>query len=67
MNNEEVLKTLEHLVGMPYEPSIKDTIRALSGHDRVVGPGEFTTREFDPRRITITVDSDKAVQGFRFG
>lgn len=67
MNNEEVLKALEHLIGMPYEPSIKDTIRAVIGHDRVVGPDEFKTREFDPRRISISVDGDKAVQGFHFG
>ena len=67
MNNEEVLQALEHLIGMPYEPSIKETITVLTGRARVLGPDEFATREYDSQRITIVADGDNAVQGFRFG
>lgn len=67
MTNEEVLQTLEHLLGTPYEPGIKDTITELTGRDRVLGPNEIATREFDLNRITIAVDDENAIEGFRFG
>ncbi|MHC6228051.1 I78 family peptidase inhibitor [Pseudomonas sp. X10] len=67
MTNEEALQALETLIGTPYEPSVKATISELTGRLRVVGPSEFTTREYDLQRITIVVDEDDAIQGFRFG
>lgn len=53
MTNEEVLRTLAHLVGTPYAPALKDTIRTLTGRTRVVGPNEMCTREYDVERIQI--------------
>jgi len=66
MTNEEVLKTLAHLVGTAYEPAIKDTICALTGRTRVVGPNEMCTREYDVERIQIKAGADLLIQGFDF-
>ncbi|AGZ37781.1 hypothetical protein C4Q28_01600 [Pseudomonas sp. SWI6] len=66
MNNEEVLQALAHLIGTPYEPSIKDAITAITGRPRVVGPNEITTREYDINRVHIKTDAHAVIQGFRF-
>lgn len=66
MTNEEVLQTLAHLVGTAYAPAIKDTICALTGRTRVVGPNEMCTREYDIERIQIKAGADLLIQGFDF-
>ncbi|MBK4992522.1 hypothetical protein IAE39_000696 [Pseudomonas sp. S37] len=66
MTNEEVLRTLAHLVGTPYAPALKDTIGALTGRTRVVGPNEMCTREYDVERIQIKAGADLLIQGFDF-
>ena len=66
MTNEDVLKTLAHLVGTPYAPAIKDTICTLTGRTRVVGPDEMCTREYDLERIQIKAGTDLLIQGFDF-
>ncbi|MCE5975837.1 hypothetical protein [Pseudomonas sp. JR33AA] len=66
MTNEEVLQALAHLVGTPYAPALKDTIRTLTGRPRVVGPNEICTREHDVERIQIKAGADLLIQGFDF-
>lgn len=66
MTNEEVLRTLAHLVGTPYAPALKDAICALTGRTRVVGPNEMCTREYDIERIQIKAGADLLIQGFDF-
>ncbi|BBH48685.1 hypothetical protein [Pseudomonas sp. KU43P] len=66
MNNEEILQALAHLIGTPYEPSVKDTIVEITGRKRVVGPREICTKELDPNRIHIRVDANSLIQGFSF-
>ena len=66
MTNEEVLRTLAHLVGTPYAPALKDTIRTLTGRPRVVGPNEMSTRDYDAERIQIKADADLMIQSFAF-
>ena len=66
MTNEEGLRTLAHLVGTPYAPALKDTIRTLTGRPRVVGPNEMSTREYDVERIQIRAGADLLIQGFDF-
>ena len=66
MTNEEVLKTLAHLVGTPYAPALKDAICALTGRTRVVGPNEMCTREYDVERIHIKAGADLVILGFDF-
>lgn len=66
MTNEEALQAITHLIGTPYEPSVKDTITAITGRDRVVGPGEASTREYDSNRIHIVTDANRLIQGFSF-
>jgi len=66
MNNDEVLQTLAHLIGTPYEPSVKDTITEITGRSRVVGPNEVSTREYDIDRIHIRTDANQLIQGFSF-
>ncbi|NIE76565.1 hypothetical protein F3J44_16230 [Pantoea sp. Tr-811] len=66
MNNDEVLQALAHLVGTDYDDAVKDTITSLTGRARVVGPRDFSTREFDPNRIHVTVDGQGRIKGFEF-
>ncbi|MFV3381889.1 MULTISPECIES: I78 family peptidase inhibitor [Pseudomonas] len=66
MTNEEVLQALSHLIGSRYAPSIKDEISAITLRPRVVGPGEMSTREFDPMRIHIQADANGIIEGFAF-
>ncbi|MDI9776968.1 MULTISPECIES: hypothetical protein [Pseudomonas] len=66
MNNDEVLQTLAHLIGTPYEPSVKEIIRELTGRTRIVGPNEFSTRDFDSNRIHIRADANQLITGFAF-
>jgi len=64
MTNDDVKQALAHLVGAPYVPELKDTICAITGRSRVVGPTDMCTREFDPTRIQITTDANQVIQGF---
>ncbi|PVZ15330.1 MULTISPECIES: I78 family peptidase inhibitor [unclassified Pseudomonas] len=66
MNNDAVRTTLAHLVGTVYTSHTKATISALTGRLRVVGPGEISTREFDPQRIHIQADDQGRILGFVF-
>ena len=66
MSNEEIVHALQHLIGMPYEASIKTNITQVTGRTRVVGPNEMCTREFDPERVHVRVDASGAVSGFAF-
>jgi len=66
MTNEEVLQAIAHLIGTPYEPSVKDTITAITGRDRVVGPGEASTREYDSNSIHIITDANRLIESFSF-
>ncbi|WP_263261920.1 I78 family peptidase inhibitor [Pseudomonas sp. RIT-PI-S] len=66
MTNEQIIETLQPFVGTPYAPGVKAAIGDLTGRSRVVGPREFTTREFDPQRIHILVDASGTITGFTF-
>lgn len=66
MNNEEILHALAHLIGTPYEPSVKATISEITGRARVVGPKEISTKEYDDQRIHIATDANSLIQGFSF-
>lgn len=67
MNNENVICALQHLVGTPYDESIKATVTELTGRPRVVGPNDISTREFDLQRIHVRADDDGSITGFTFG
>jgi Peptidase inhibitor I78 family. len=47
-------------------PQLKETICALTGRTRVVGPNEMCTREYDVERIQIKAGADLLIQGFDF-
>ncbi|MDZ3994699.1 I78 family peptidase inhibitor [Pseudomonas sp. Teo4] len=66
MNNEQALQALAHLIGTPYEPSVKNTIAEITGRTRIVGPKEISTKEYDPDRIHINTDANGLIQGFSF-
>jgi len=66
MNNQEVLQALAHLIGTPYEPSVKAAITEITGRARVVGPKECSTKEYDIDRIHINADANSLIQGFSF-
>ncbi|MDB6144055.1 MAG: Peptidase inhibitor family [Pseudomonas sp.] len=66
MNNEDVVVALQHLVGSRYVPTVKAYIGELTGRARVVGPKDMTTREFDPERVHIAVDTAGNISTFHF-
>ena len=66
MSNEVVLQQLQHLIGTRYVPTVKAYISELTGRDRVVGPGEVTTREFDVNRVNIEADGAGIITAFHF-
>jgi Peptidase inhibitor I78 family len=66
MTNEEIIERYAHLIGTPYEESLKATIGVETGRTRVVGPNDIGTKEYDPQRIHIRVDGNGNVQGFAF-
>lgn len=67
MTNEEILQTLQTLIGTTYDASIKETIKVRTGRARVVGPQDIATREIDTQRIQIIADKANIIQEFRFG
>ncbi|MFF7710350.1 hypothetical protein [Pseudomonas sp. NPDC007930] len=67
MDNETVIRTLQHLIGTPYTPDVKATITELTGRERVVGPNDIATHEFDLNRVRIVADADAIITGFTFG
>ncbi|UVM55878.1 hypothetical protein LOY37_26735 [Pseudomonas sp. B21-012] len=66
MTNEEVLQHINHLVGTRYVSSTKAYISELTGRARVVGAGEFSTREYDPSRIQVIANDEGIIQSFHF-
>lgn len=67
MTNEEVIQALQDLIGKTYAPHMRAQISQRTGRDRVHGPQDITSREFDTSRITIKTDADGNVSGFSFG
>lgn len=66
MTSDQVLASLQHLIGSRYVPSVKPYITELTGRTRVNGPNEPQTREMDPQRITIRVNGGD-IESFTFG
>ncbi|WP_040260311.1 I78 family peptidase inhibitor [Pseudomonas massiliensis] len=66
MTNEEITQRYSYLIGTPYDESMKATISTETGRDRVLGPNEISTMEFDPQRVHIRVDGNGNVQGLAF-
>lgn len=68
MTNDEVLATLQHLIGSRYVPAVKAYISELTGRTRVVGPNEPHTRELDHQRISIRAGGNEGeIESFTFG
>lgn len=67
MTNDEVLQALAHLIGTPYTPSVKATIREITGRARVYGYNEIITLQYDPSRISIVADAEQLIEAFHFG
>lgn len=66
MTNDEVTHALQHLIGTQYVESLKAQIAEATGRQRVVGPDDISTKEFDPTRIHICADGSGAITGFAF-
>ncbi len=67
MTNEQIVQQLQFLIGSRYVPSVKPYISELTGRNRVLGPGDLSTREFDVNRISVRVDNAGLIAGFSFG
>ncbi|MBD8575370.1 hypothetical protein IFR09_15745 [Pseudomonas syringae] len=67
MTNEEITQALSYLVGSRYVPAARAYISELTSRDRVHGPRDITTREYDVNRITVHANADEAITGFSFG
>ncbi|WNW12731.1 hypothetical protein RRX38_16765 [Pseudomonas sp. DTU_2021_1001937_2_SI_NGA_ILE_001] len=67
MNNDEIIQALQYLIGSRYVPAARAYIGELTGRDRVHGPRDITTREYDLNRITVQTDDKDVITGFSFG
>ncbi|GFM88291.1 hypothetical protein PSCICO_36900 [Pseudomonas cichorii] len=67
MTNEQITQTLQYLIGTRYIPTIKAYISELTGRARVLGPDDFSTREFDLNRVQVNTDQAGLISSFTFG
>jgi hypothetical protein len=67
MTNDEILQQTKHLIGTRYTESVKAYITELTGRNRVHGPGEVITREFDVNRVGVVADNDGIITAISFG
>lgn len=67
MTNEEVLVKIAELIGTLYSEDTKRRITECTARTRVVGPKDFTTKEFDENRINVIAGGNGLIEGFRFG
>lgn len=67
MPNEKIIEIIQHLIGTRYVPTVKAYISELCGRERVVGPADVSTKEFDTQRINIEAGSTDIITGFHFG
>ncbi|WPO99868.1 I78 family peptidase inhibitor [Pseudomonas sp. HR96] len=66
MTNEEVLESLQHMIGKPYADTLKTYITTTTGRKLVVGPNEMSTKDYNPERVHIQVDGAGHIYGFAF-
>ncbi|KPC25342.1 Uncharacterized protein ABJ99_2490 [Pseudomonas syringae pv. cilantro] len=67
MTNEVIAQALQHLVGSRYVPGVKAYISEITGFQKVIGPGDTATHDFNPNRLHVNVDKAGLVSGFSFG
>ncbi|MGN2434259.1 I78 family peptidase inhibitor [Pseudomonas syringae] len=67
MTNEVIAQALQYLVGTRYVPTVKAYICEVTGLQKVIGPGDITTMDFNPMRLHVNVDKAGLVSGFSFG
>ncbi|MCI3943052.1 hypothetical protein BW686_10010 [Pseudomonas syringae] len=67
MTNEVITQALQYLVGSRYVPTVKAYIGEMTGLEKVIGPGDITTLDFNPMRLHVNVDKAGLVSGFSFG
>ncbi|MDO7909734.1 hypothetical protein ACQKO6_07395 [Pseudomonas monteilii] len=56
---------LDHLIGTPYIDSVKCYIRELTRLPLVIGPNDFSTKDYRTDRVFIAVDKGM-ITGFSF-
>ena len=66
MTNQEILSTLQYLVGTRYVRTVKAYISEITGRPLVVGPNEIVTKDFNPERVHIQADNAGVITGFGF-
>ncbi|MDU8501761.1 I78 family peptidase inhibitor [Pseudomonas syringae] len=67
MTNEVITQALQYLVGSRYVSTVKAYISEITGLQKVIGPGDITTHDFNPNRLHVNVDRAGLVSGFSFG
>lgn len=67
MTNEQVIAALVHLIGTEYTSSLKAEITEITGRQRIVGPNEASTMEYDLNRVHVVADGELKITGFTFG
>ena len=67
MTNDQVLQSTQHLIGTPYVAAVKAYITELTGRDRVVGPNDISTKEYDLDRVGVAADGAGIISAIHFG
>ncbi|WP_338745624.1 hypothetical protein V3D52_27355 [Pseudomonas putida] len=66
LTDEQVLKAIQSIIGTFFTPAVKVNIEAIT-HRPVIGPGDLSTRELNPNRITLRTNAQGVIEGCSFG
>jgi hypothetical protein len=66
MTDAQTLQAVKDFIGTTYSPAVKEKIKTIT-HRPVIGPGDFSTREFNPNRINLHTNAKGMIEGCRFG
>ena len=66
MTDAQTLHVVKDFTGTTYSPAVKAKIKEIT-HRPVIGPGDLSTRELNPNRITLRTNAQGVIEGCSFG
>ncbi|MGO3983649.1 hypothetical protein ABI582_04615 [Pseudomonas sp. SAS7] len=66
MTDEQILQLMKSIIGTRFSAAVKVNIEDLTQRP-VIGPGDLSTRELNPNRITLRTNAQGVIEGCSFG
>ncbi|MFF7063690.1 hypothetical protein [Pseudomonas sp. NPDC008258] len=66
MTDAQTLLAVKDFIGTTYSPAVKEKFKEIT-HRPVIGPGDISTRELNPSRITLRTNAQGVIEGCSFG